>query len=115
LDTGTAWRQIEADLTDGQRLRWTDAATDVAFFLNLSLLLWAATGAAIFDQKHRPVTVGWVVLALSCLFGGYLAYRFATRAVETHGSVTKALIDLRHGDVQDPGGSAQPARDATPR
>jgi hypothetical protein len=41
-------------------------------------------------------------LFVAFLAAGYLAYRVASRAVEEQTAATKALIDLRRAEVQNP-------------
>lgn len=115
LDGISSWPRIAMLLDDAEREQVTDAQTDVAFFLNVSVLAVAAAAFLVVDKLVHPAesTAGTALLMAVIIISGTVvywgSYRASTAAAMRWGSPVRAAFDLHRLELYDQLGLVQPA------
>jgi hypothetical protein len=114
LDGISAWPRISLLLSDSEREQVSEAQTDAAFFLNMSLLtIMLALAISIDKMWHPPGTqVATSVLVATTVVVGFALYwafyRAATAAAMRWGSPIRAAFDLHRLELYHRLGLVQP-------
>ena len=102
LDAIAIWPRIDPLLSEQERDLHTNAASDLAFFVNGALGAWVA-GAIIAADMALP---WWSYLIPFAL--GYVLYRASVGAVERIGTERRASIDLHRLELYERLGVRKP-------
>lgn len=109
LDPIGAWPRIELLLSDPEGEQQATAKSDVAFFINGSLLATAA-GLTLVANEIVSTPLDRLAVALLLIpFGlSYLLYRFSVGAAIRWGTVVRATVDLHRLTLYERLGVRQP-------
>jgi hypothetical protein len=115
LDSIGAWPRVELLLTDQERELLEGAQTDVAFFVNSSLVA-VVMGILFFAdwiafRSHSLEHLWWLVP----LVVGYLLYRGAVEAATRWGDEVRSCMDMHRLVMYERLGLGTPATDAEER
>jgi hypothetical protein len=103
LDTVAIWPRVDGLLSEQERELHTNAASDLAFFMNGSL--WAVIVGVVFAAE---AAFEWWEYPIPFL-AGYLLYRASIGAVERLGTERRSSIDLHRLELYERLGIRRPA------
>lgn len=100
LDHIAAWPRVDALLGDQERDLHTNAASDVAFFVNSVLGAFAVGVLLVADGLTNEWAHGWWAYVLPFVIA-YLIYRAAVGAAERVGTERRVSVDLHRLELYD--------------